>query len=309
MSENRIRRPESIAELSPSFAIDFKYQQRLTARRPSGSHKKSLLDVSKEVDSIRPYAPEDPVRLIDWKAFARTDQLLIREVREQSSADVQIIIDGSPSMQWPEVGVAPQIGPKKAEIALRLGLHLAFSHLRQGDLVNIWYLEDSSEIKRTRRFRPRSSGDLLNLFYDLEKSGYLIDQVLSYFPLIPEQPQRMSDLVIWLGDGLTGNSHVNALTQGRKSLFVHVLSRLELDDEWLEGGISYADMLPQPGKEFLGSTLRDEHSFLAKVSAWRRGLEAAITSHGGGYMLVHDELPLMRYFALLAEFHNSGVVR
>jgi hypothetical protein len=90
---------------------------------------------------------------------------------------------------------------------------------------------------------------------------------------------------------------------------MHVLSRLELHDEWLEGAVSYADELPLPNREFLGSSLRDEQSFLHKIEVWRHGLESAVIRNGGGYILVHDELPLDRYVTLLTEFHASSAGR
>ncbi len=304
MSDSSMRDPMSVAVLHPGHSIEFNYREKLASRAALGSHKKPLLDVSKEVDSARPYAPGDSIRLIDWKAYARTDDLLVRQVRETTSARVEIVVDVSPTMDWPQQGIAEKVGPKKMEIALRLGLHLAFSHVRQGDQVAMWLFSNELDGLPRRRFRPRSSGDLLNLHFDLERCEYDIDQVLSYFPLIPESSKNMSDLAIWIGDGLSPGAYHEVLAKGRRGVMVHVLSCLELKDDWLLPTMSYADHEQAPVNEYLGATLLEGQKFKDKVHTWQKGIHAKVSEQGASYILVHDEVPLTQYLAQLHELQT-----
>ena len=51
-----------------------------------------------EFDKIKEYAPGDDTRRIDWKIYARTNQLYIRHYKEERSFDIVIILDVSNSM-------------------------------------------------------------------------------------------------------------------------------------------------------------------------------------------------------------------
>jgi len=53
---------------------------------------------SLEFQEYRQYIPGDDIRHLDWSAYARTDQLMIRLYREEISPRLQILVDGSRSM-------------------------------------------------------------------------------------------------------------------------------------------------------------------------------------------------------------------
>jgi len=53
---------------------------------------------SLEFQDRRTYAAGDDVRHLDWRAFARTDQLLVRQYREEVLPRVEILLDVSRSM-------------------------------------------------------------------------------------------------------------------------------------------------------------------------------------------------------------------
>lgn len=51
-----------------------------------------------EFDQIRIYNPGDDPRRIDWKIYARTNELNIRTYKEERNLDIIIVLDGSNSM-------------------------------------------------------------------------------------------------------------------------------------------------------------------------------------------------------------------
>lgn len=56
---------------------------------------------SLEFQDRRAYAPGDDVRHVDWRALARTDQLMVRLWREEVLPRVEIVVDVSRSMSVP----------------------------------------------------------------------------------------------------------------------------------------------------------------------------------------------------------------
>ena len=69
--------------------------------RPTGSLRLSILSPSRQPEDSRPYIPGDPIDKIDWQAFARTDQLLVRQVRENAPGRVAIHLACGKSSFWP----------------------------------------------------------------------------------------------------------------------------------------------------------------------------------------------------------------
>jgi len=67
---------------------------------------------SLEFKDHREYQPGDDLRRIDWSAYARSDKLTIKLYREEVNPHLELLIDGSASMNVP--------GSVKAEAALAL---------------------------------------------------------------------------------------------------------------------------------------------------------------------------------------------
>lgn len=67
----------------------------------------------------RIYAPGDDIRLVDWKVFARTDDLYVKRYEEERNLSVHIIMDTSASMNFGSPVT-------KYEYAAMLGLGFAY---------------------------------------------------------------------------------------------------------------------------------------------------------------------------------------
>lgn len=66
-----------------------------------GLHKSPYHGFSVEFAEHRQYQPGLPVKNIDWKVFARTDRLYIKNFEEETNLRCQIVIDASSSMYYP----------------------------------------------------------------------------------------------------------------------------------------------------------------------------------------------------------------
>ncbi len=65
-----------------------------------GQHRSPKRGSSAEFAQHREYVPGDELRRIDWKVFARSDRLVIKEYDAETSLDCHLLVDGSESMAF-----------------------------------------------------------------------------------------------------------------------------------------------------------------------------------------------------------------
>jgi uncharacterized protein (DUF58 family) len=97
-------------------------------RGPAGERLGLGTGASLEFQDRRAYAPGDDVRHVDWRALARTDQLLVRQWREEVLPRVEVLLDGSRSMA---------IEPLKAQLAADLAALLGRAAAEDGAQVRV----------------------------------------------------------------------------------------------------------------------------------------------------------------------------
>lgn len=66
--------------------------------RLPGAELAAGVGASLEMHDRRGYTPGDDVRRLDWSAYARTDQLLVRQYREEVAPKLELLLDCSASM-------------------------------------------------------------------------------------------------------------------------------------------------------------------------------------------------------------------
>jgi len=105
---------------------------RLWARReaiPLGSRRLPRREEGTFFRELRPYAPGDAMRSIDWKASARRGSLIVRELEPERAQSLMLLIDCGRSMRVPVEGVM------RLDAALSAALSLAWVAVERGDLV------------------------------------------------------------------------------------------------------------------------------------------------------------------------------
>src|SRR5512140_500281 len=83
-----------------------------------------------EIESYKSYGAGDDLRHLDWNAYGRLDQLLIKTFRAEREAPLHILVDVSRSMAAPA-------GDGKVGFALGLAASLAYVSLCNNDPVRI----------------------------------------------------------------------------------------------------------------------------------------------------------------------------
>jgi uncharacterized protein (DUF58 family) len=83
-----------------------------------------------EPENFKEYAPGDDLRFLDWNAFARLDDLLIRTYRAERQVEITMLLDASASMALPE-------RDDKFGLARALAATFAYIGMAENDAVRI----------------------------------------------------------------------------------------------------------------------------------------------------------------------------
>ncbi|PCJ58286.1 MAG: DUF58 domain-containing protein [Planctomycetota bacterium] len=99
----------------------------------NGIHRSPYLGNSVEFASHREYVPGDNIKNLDWKVWARSDKLFIKQYENETNLACNIILDVSKSMDY---GLESD-GINKLETACTIAATFAYLMRRQADAVGL----------------------------------------------------------------------------------------------------------------------------------------------------------------------------
>ena len=135
--------PQTLARLA-SFELRAKM---IVEGFASGQHRSPYQGLSVEFAQHRPYVPGDDLRHLDWKVYARSDRLQLKQHQQETNFDLMILVDSSGSMAYGSrtfedaSGEGRKVSPdgrtnwSKYDHATALAAALAYITLQQGDRV------------------------------------------------------------------------------------------------------------------------------------------------------------------------------
>jgi uncharacterized protein (DUF58 family) len=103
--------------------------RRRAWRGPTGAWQGAGLGNSLEFEDHRPYAPGDDLRHLDWTAFARTDQLVMKLHRHEASPQVDLALD---------ISASQFAGTAKAQRVLELAAFVMEGALTARAVLRLW---------------------------------------------------------------------------------------------------------------------------------------------------------------------------
>lgn len=130
----------------------------------SGQHRSPYQGFSVEFAQHRPYVPGDDIRHLDWKVYARSDKLHLKQYQQETSLDLMVLVDASGSMLYGSrtfedaSGEGHTLSPdgrtnwSKFDHATAIAAALAYIALKQGDRAGLMVYADE-----VRAFVKRSS--------------------------------------------------------------------------------------------------------------------------------------------------------
>jgi uncharacterized protein (DUF58 family) len=118
------------------------------------------------IDTIgfREYDSSDALKDIDWKAYARTEKLYVRQFEEEKTLTTHILLDASKSMDYPEKGTS------KFEYSAMLAAGFAYMVTKYNDRFAISTFTEEIDINKPSRGRKNLMRAIERLT-DLELSG------------------------------------------------------------------------------------------------------------------------------------------
>jgi len=102
----------------------------------SGLHKSPNKGFSVEFNDYRHYQRGDDMRHIDWKLYARSDKLYIKQYEDETNVRCVILLDTSASMAYESGGLS------KLTYGITLASALAYFIMRQRDAVGLITFDD-----------------------------------------------------------------------------------------------------------------------------------------------------------------------
>jgi uncharacterized protein (DUF58 family) len=162
----------------------------------SGQHRSPYHGFSVEFAQHRPYAAGDDLRHLDWKVFARTDKLYLKQYQQETNLDLMLLVDSSGSMAFGSrpfaqaSGTGRQRSPlgrlewSKFDHATAVAAALGYIALQQGDRAGLVVFAD--EVRRLVR-RSSAKGTWRQMVgalstHPVERPtdlGRVVDQVLA----------------------------------------------------------------------------------------------------------------------------------
>jgi len=137
-------------------------QKRVTSSY-SGERKSIIAGHGTVLKDYRQYVRGDDVRAIDWKIFARTDKLHIKQYEEEKNLTAHIVVDSSASMNFGEKIT-------KFDYASMLGIGFAYLAMKQNEKFEFSTFSDSLNPVRAKR-GSKHFASLVNYLSTLQIKG------------------------------------------------------------------------------------------------------------------------------------------
>jgi uncharacterized protein (DUF58 family) len=249
----------------------------------SGLHQSPMLGMSVDFAEHRAYMPGDDVRRIDWRLFARTDRLYVKEFEADTNTNLHLLLDVSRSMDFGSGAVS------KLEYAKFLAASLAYVSMRQRDRIGLITFDD--DVVETIPTSIRHFDVVLHALERIEARGG--SDYRRPLDKIAEGLRRRS-LVVLISDLYESPEKLlPAIAQlryrGSDLMVFHLLDPLELDLE-LGDVSSVEDLETGADLPISGGEFRDQYRQL--VDAHRVELERRLGSNRIDYIFTDISRPL-----------------
>jgi len=118
----------------------------------TGMHRSPYQGISVEFAQHRQYVPGDDIRHVDWKVFAKTDKIYLKQYLEETNLHLICVVDASESMAYGSVGDEKHPW-SKYDHATAVAAALSYMAVQQQDSVGLAIFDN--ELKRF--FKPSNS--------------------------------------------------------------------------------------------------------------------------------------------------------
>ena len=215
--------------LDPAFVRELEVlRRRLEIRARSGGggeHLAKRRGGASEFQEHRAYAPGDDMRRIDWSAYARTGEPMLKLFRAEEDVVARIVCDASASLDYGS--------PSKIEVAKKIAAAVAYMTLARSERAQV-FIAGEGLVKETSAVRGR--GGLAGVLKSLEgaraKGGTNLAKAID---AVVQKSARPGMLVIasdFFDPGAVTDALGRAARGGHDVMLVQVVSPDEIEPTW-----------------------------------------------------------------------------
>jgi uncharacterized protein (DUF58 family) len=257
-----------------------------------GLHRSPALGATTDFAEHRGYMPGDDVRRVDWRLYARTDRLHVKEFEADTNTSATVLLDVSASMAYGSDGIT------KLDYARWLAASLLWLAQRQHDRVGLATFDSD-----LRDFVPASGKHLPHVLHALERATALgAGDLAAPLARAARHFARRGVVVVISDLYAEPAAAVEAVRRlrnaGNELLLFHVLDPAELEFPFEQPG-GFEDAESGARMTVVPAGLRD--AYRARVTAHVDELRRQARAHRVDYALFSTAQPLdvalFRYLA------------
>lgn len=248
-------KPEIISRLH-----SLELQARLLAEGYlAGVHKSPFHGFSVEFSEYRPYYTGESLRHLDWKKYAKSDRMVVRQYEDDTNLNAFLVMDSSASMGYESGGLVT-----KFQYCVYLASSLAYLLQRQRDAVGLALTDPDARLFVPRRARPH----LHRIFSALQKTNPGGDKPVSDVLAKLSRVMKRKGMVIIFTDLLEKSARfIKSIKQirysGHEIILFHVLDPQESGFEFRDASL-FEDM--ETGEKLLINPLKIQKEYIRHLS-------------------------------------------
>lgn len=268
----------------------------------TGLHKSPYHGLSQEFAEHRPYIAGDETRRIDWRVYARTDRLYVKESEEETNAPVRLLLDTSASLLYAPREVS------KLDYARYLAASLAYLATRQGDRVGFLSFNEEVRSLIPARGGKRHLQTILLALDKLNASG----QTRIGPTLLQQASQwKRRGLAILISDLYDAPEEiieaVSRVRRARHDIIVfHLLDRAERLLEQ-RGTYEFRDL--ETGETLMADTDRVRRAYVEDMENSRARFRRELERAGADYAELDTSEPLDKALAVYLRRRKAGRIK
>ncbi len=282
------------ALLDPAFARELEaLRRRLEIRARSGGageHTARRRGGSAEFQEHRAYVPGDDLRRVDWLAYARTGEPVLKLFRSEEDVVLRLLLDASASLDFGD--------PKKIDVARRVAAAVGYMALAGSQRAQVLLAQGAAEaagsgLRRTSSPRRGRAG-LPGLLRDLasaDASG-AVDLARAVDQAVQRSPRP--GMLVVLSDFFDAGPVLSALSRARAAghdlFLIQILMRGELEPE-LDGDFALVDSETGQAVDVTIDAAAID-AYVLRVTGLIEELRAFSKRHGATYVRTTTDAPL-----------------
>ena len=251
----------------------------------AGLHKSPHRGFSVEFNDYRHYQRGDDMRHVDWRLYARSGKLYIKQYEDETNVRCMILLDTSASMAYTSGGMS------KLDYGITLASALAYFIARQRDAVGLVTFDDE-----IREYLPAKTRQLhlMRILRALSRvqAGQQTDVVKPLTDLASSLKKK--SMVILISDMLDDEERIiNTLTNlramGNDIITFHIMDDAELNFPFNEAS-EFIDM--ENSESYITSPAAIRKAYLKNINEFLAYCKKQCQTSGIDYCLMNTREPL-----------------